>query len=415
MSTTKWAVARAWLASTSPGCSVESAPATGTFLHGCWKLSRNLAPDSTFRAAGPGRQGRRPSSRGNAERLEEAVRYARESGSNTERDLAQFIGRTLANEPHGKIVGPTKERAETNGLIVHRGFIVAEWGDTRAVDMTFSVTKSYLSTTVGLLCKQGVIDSVDDVVHTYVPGRLFDTEREWRITWNHLLRQTSDWRGELFSKHDWADRPPRGATLEEMQSLPEQEPGAAWEYNDVRVNLLALCALHVAREPLPTLLRREVMDKIGASRTWRWHGYTTSWIELDGQHVQSVSGGGHWGGGMFVSTRDQARFGYLILREGCWDGERLLSRQFLREARRATPARESYGYMNWFRNANITRRGITRRVWPAAPASAVTFQGAGSNLVYLDWEHDLLIVLRWVQGGRLNGIVERVLRAMSGE
>jgi hypothetical protein len=51
------------------------------------------------------------------------------------------------------------------------------------------------------------------------------------------------------------------------------------------------------------------MDPIGASTTWRWHGYENSWIELDGRRVQSVSGGGHFGGGMFISAWDLARFG----------------------------------------------------------------------------------------------------------
>ena len=58
------------------------------------------------------------------------------------------------------------------------------------------------------------------------------------------------------------------------------------------------------------------MDPINASQTWRWFGYENSWVVMDGAAVQSVSGGGHWGGGMFISARDQARFGYLTLRRG---------------------------------------------------------------------------------------------------
>ena len=97
------------------------------------------------------------------------------------------------------------------------------------------------------------------------------------------------------------------------------EPGSVYKYNDVRVNLLALAALHVWRRPLPQVLRELVMDPIGASNTWRWHGYENSWVNVDGVMVQSVSGGGHWGGGMFISARDQARFGLLTLRRGKWE------------------------------------------------------------------------------------------------
>jgi len=36
------------------------------------------------------------------------------------------------------------------------------------------------------------------------------------------------------------------------------------------------------------------MDPIGASKSWQWHGYSTSWTEVNGERVQSVSGGSHW-------------------------------------------------------------------------------------------------------------------------
>jgi len=130
------------------------------------------------------------------------------------------------------------------------------------------------------------------------------------------LRQTSDWRGTLFEMPAWADRPARStpegepATFTDIQKVPLSEPGTVYEYNDVRVNLLALVALNVWREPLPQVLRKHLMDRIGASNTWRWHGYRNSWVEIDGQKIQSVSGGGHWGGGMHISAHDMARFGY---------------------------------------------------------------------------------------------------------
>jgi len=74
----------------------------------------------------------------------------------------------------------------------------------------------------------------------------------------------------------------------------------------VRVNVLALAALNLWRRPLPQVLKETIMDPIGASSTWRWFGYENSWIVLDGSPVQSVSGGGHWGGGMFINAYDMA-------------------------------------------------------------------------------------------------------------
>ncbi|MFH4233928.1 hypothetical protein WAJ75_23265, partial [Acinetobacter baumannii] len=73
-------------------------------------------------------------------------------------------------------------------------------------------------------------------------------------------------------------------------SRQRNEPGTAYEYNDVRVNLLALCLLNVWRRPLPEVLKKFVMDEIGASDTWRWFGYENSYVVIDGNIVQSVSG-----------------------------------------------------------------------------------------------------------------------------
>jgi CubicO group peptidase (beta-lactamase class C family) len=82
------------------------------------------------------------------------------------------------------------------------------------------------------------------------------------------------------------------------------------------VNLLAYSLLEVIRKPLPVVLRERIMDPIGASTTWRWYGYDNSFVNIDGQMIESVSGGGHFGGGIFINTLDQARFGLLFLRKG---------------------------------------------------------------------------------------------------
>ena len=98
-----------------------------------------------------------------------------------------------------------------------------------------------------------------------------------------------------------------------MDDTSRNKPGTAYKYNDTRVNVLALAALNVWRRPLPQVLKENIMDPIGASNTWRWFGYENSWIVLDGSLVQSVTGGGHFGGGMYINAYDMGRFGYLTL------------------------------------------------------------------------------------------------------
>ena len=54
--------------------------------------------------------------------------------------------------------------------------------------------------------------------------------------------------------------------------------------------------------PLPKVLKTEIMDPIGASSSWRWYGYEKSKIAVGGSIISSVSGGGHFGGGLFINS-----------------------------------------------------------------------------------------------------------------
>lgn len=104
--------------------------------------------------------------------------------------------------------------------------------------------------------------------------------------------------------------------------------------------------------------------------------------------MQSVSGGGHWGGGFWASTRDHARFVYLLLRRGMWNGKRLLSERWIEMATTPTPIRPVYGHL-WWLNAD-------RRQSASASTRAVFARGAGGNLLYVEPEDDLVVVVRWM-------------------
>src|SRR5687768_15434275 len=318
--------------------------------------------------------------------LDAAMKFASANENPATKDLAVDLATTFGREPFDTPIGPVKPRGALNGIVIHKGYVVAQWGETSRVDMTFSVTKSFLSTVVGLAWQRGLIRNVTDLVRDYVPhdepGALFEGPHNSRITWEHLLRQSSDWQGTLWGKPDWADRPE--GKPNEWAKRRLSEPGTRFKYNDVRVNVLALAALHVIRRPLPEVLREELMDPIGASSTWRWHGYENSWIDLDGRKVQSMTGGGHWGGGMFIDAWDMARFGYLYLRNGKWKDRQIVSQKWIDMARSPGPANDGYGYMNWFLNS------AAKPAFPGAPKTSVTFQGNGSNIIYIDWENDLV-------------------------
>jgi CubicO group peptidase (beta-lactamase class C family) len=127
----------------------------------------------------------------------------------------------------------------------------------------------------------------------------------------------------------WADRPAKEGGVDDWKARKLIEPGSQFEYNDVRVNLLAYSLLHVWRKPLPVVLKETIMDQIGASSTWRWYSYDNSFVNIDGIMTQSVSGGGHFGGGLFINTLDQSRFGLLFLRKGRWKDQQILSEKWV--------------------------------------------------------------------------------------
>jgi CubicO group peptidase (beta-lactamase class C family) len=338
-----------------------------------------------------------------AGRLDEAIAFAKAHETKAPRDLQLNHDFTFGRETYGEATGPFQPRGDMTGVILRGGYLVAEWGEPWRVDMTYSVTKSFVSTTVGLAWKAGLIASLDDPVKRYVTTGEFDKGLNAQITWDHLLRQTSDWEGTLFGKPDWADRPPKD--LAAYRARAHNPPGTSYKYNDVRVNLLALAALQVWRRPLPQVLRERVMDPIGASSTWRWHGYENSWVNIDGVMMQSVAGGGHFGGGMMISARDLARFGLLTLRQGQWQGQQVIPAEWVRLARTPTPVQPGYGFMNWYLNTG-------RKAWPSAPATSFAHVGNGANIIYCDSENDLVVVLRWIESSAVDGFVKSLLAAL---
>ncbi len=198
--------------------------------------------------------------------------------------------------------------------------------------MTFSVTKSFLSAVAGLAFDKELLASENDKVASYIWDGTFNGEHNAEITWEHLLQQNSDWSGELWGGKDWADRPPKEGVLDDWKFRELKEPGMVMEYNDVRVNVLAYALTHLWRKPLPQVLKENIMDPIGASTTWRWFGYENAWTVIDGIQMKSVTGGGHSGGGIFISTEDMARFGLLFLNNGMWNNNQLISKKWISKA-----------------------------------------------------------------------------------
>ena len=343
--------------------------------------------------------------------LRAAASWAGENEIPWSRDLAIEIPRQFEEQPPwNEVLGPVRPRGGPNGLVLRGGKIVAEWGNILQIDQTFSVAKSYLSILAGLALDRGMIGDVHEPVARTVNDGGFEGPHNSKITWHHLLQQTSEWEGTLWDKPDLVDRNRvaggglnRGAKKGTHRDL--EEPGGFWEYNDVRVNRLSLALMMLWRRPLPDVFRELVMGPIGASPDWEWRGYRNSTVTVDGKAMESVAGGSHWGGGVFIHARDQARIGLLMQSGGVWGDKRILSENWIARCRVQCPLNRSYGYL-WWLNTNRAR-------YPSAPAGSFYAMGAGGNLTWINPEHDLVAVLRWTSPAAADKFMGLVMEAIA--
>jgi CubicO group peptidase (beta-lactamase class C family) len=288
---------------------------------------------------------------------------------------------------NGKLLAsiPT-ERAGTNALIIRHGYIVAEFGDTLRPDPTYSVAKSMLSTVAGIAFDRKLIPNLDEPVATLVKDGGYDSPHNQKVTWRNHLQQESEWEGEMWGKNaNFIGTEAFGRA--EMKPRGIKDPGSYYEYNDVRINRFALSLLRMFKKPIPDVFRDEVMNPIGASSTWKWVPYTNAYANIDGQRMASVSGGTRWGGGMWVSTYDMARFGLLWLRNGKWGDKQIVSPAYIKLATTPSAHGPDYGFLWW-----LNTQG---KQYAGSPTTTYEARGQGGNVIHIDAQHDLLVVWRW--------------------
>ena len=313
--------------------------------------------------------------------------------------------------PFNRLFGPVHPRGGVSGVIRRGGREIASWGEPDRADLTFSVAKTYLALLAGVAHARGLLPDVDEPVGARLAGIGFDDAHNRAVTWAQLLEQTSEWQGSCFGLPDQVDRyrqvshdpkPPQGR---KGDARPLQAPGTYWEYNDVRINQLSLALLHLFREPLPAVFARAVLEPIGAGEGFRWEGYVDAWVDIDGQRVQSVPGGTHWGGGVSISARDQARIGQLLLDGGRHAGRTVLPADWITRMQQPCAIAPFYGWLTW-----LNRDG---RMFADASRESWFMVGAGGHYVWIDPAHDAVVVVRWIDPAHAAGFVNRVARALA--
>ena len=314
--------------------------------------------------------------------------------------------------PFDRLRGPVHGRGPQSGLVLQHGHEIAAWGEPARADLTFSVAKSYLALLAGVAQGDGLLPDENAPVVERLPGIGFDSAHNRPITWAHLLTQTSEWEGSSFGLPDTVDRwrkvaqDPRPAAGPKGGSRPLQAPGSYWEYNDVRINQLALALLHLFGKALPEVFLERILRPLGGGADFAWRGYDEAWVDLPGAgRVQSVPGGTHWGAGVSISAHDQARIGQMVLDGGACGARELVPRRWIERMAEPNPIAPFYGRLLW-----LNRDG---KAFPGASSRAVFMVGAGGHYVWVDPELDAVVVLRWLDPARAGLTLPRIAEALA--
>ena len=283
------------------------------------------------------------------------------------------------------------EQVTLSLLVVHDGRIVHEryapGVDVTTRTRTWSTAKSIASTLIGMLVDQGRM-SLDEPLGFDWHPKVSSEEHDPRsaITLRHALNMSS---GILPIDNDgleyatgsglsyWA-----GASSIEGMRKPGliREPGTYWDYENYD-NLRAVYAMKLAlgEEAYPEYPRRALLDKIGMRNTL---------LSMDrfGDFILSSQA--------YTNARDLARFGLLYLQDGVWNGERLLSEDWIEFVRTPAPSTAQrgnfYGGQFWLVPDDRTD----------VPKDAYSTSGNRGQYTIIVPSHDLVIVRRGLDYGR---------------
>jgi CubicO group peptidase (beta-lactamase class C family) len=312
--------------------------------------------------------------------------------------------------PYNRLYGPVHGRGPVSGVLFHKHQLLAKWGQPHKADLTFSVAKTYLALLAGLAFDQGLLKDVHAPVVRQCPGIGFEGERLSRITWHHLLQQTSEWEGtclgipEQVDRYRWLAYQTGQATGKKGDARPLGEPGSRFEYNDVRINQLSMALLHLFKRPLPDVFEEFFRKPLGCSDPFQWVGYEQGWTEVGGQRMMSVPGGSHWGGGISISAMDQALIGLMLMGQGQFQGQQILSKTWLHMMQQPCDVAPYYGYLIWLNKEGALFKDAPRSSWFAI--------GAGSSVTWVDPVLELVCIMRWIDASKTNDCIAQVMQSL---
>jgi len=302
---------------------------------------------------------------------------------------------------------PSEPRNTRAVVVVHRGRIIAEryaeGFDRTTGHLSNSVAKTFTGALIGILVRRGMLD-----VHARAPIAEWSDPDDPRhaITLDDLLRMQS---GLVFDENynrvrsDITMMYASGNLSAYAAAKPlEAPPGTKWHYSTGTSNILGRIVSENAGQTFGerfSFPRRELFEPLGMRSA-----------------VMEVDGPGSFIGGtsVYASARDYARFGLLYLRDGVWDGRRILPEGWVEYT--VTPSANApedrpYGVQVWLNN---NRTSSTLR-WDEMPPDAFVMAGHQGQFVVMIPSLDLVVVRtglteygNWSIGSLVGGVIDAI-------
>ena len=208
-------------------------------------------------------------------------------------------------------------------MIVKNGYIIAEdYSNDFAPQQkhaSFSIAKSFTSALIGIAIDKGYIKSVEDKLSEYYEELNHDTIQQWKKDlkiW-HALTMTSgiEWTEEGVLSNDLILLAQSDDFVNYVINKPiKNEPGTVWSYNSGESMYLSGLFNKTTGKSMFSFAKENLLNPIGIKDI----NWTTD------SKNQTIAG---WG--IKASMHDFAKFGYLYLNEGNWDGTQIISKQWV--------------------------------------------------------------------------------------
>lgn len=229
-----------------------------------------------------------------------------------------------------------------NGQLVHESYYLGTNPDDLRI--SWSLSKSFISSLIGILLAEGTIDSIDAPVTRYAPeliGSAYDG-----ATLRNVLQMSSgvDFNEDYLDFWSDINRMGRvlaiGGQLNTFAAGLDQRfapPGQVWHYNSFDTHVLGMVIAGAAGRSVRDLMAEKIMQPLGLE--------AAPYFLTDGAGVDFVMGG------LNLRTRDYARFGQMIAQGGQWQGQQIVPVDWVDSATlpaaKTTPDQYGYGYQWW--------------------------------------------------------------------